>query len=1449
MYYRIYQAKVLEVAPASKKAATKSEPTSKTESQANPTWDTHSIFQDSICFYVCSVAGLAPKDHPARKLVELEFPEIGKRLHQFNRNFDPNSFESFLNCIYGSKLFANEKARLDVFAFMQDKAVDDEKQKLKKLDFFGSNFIRRLCSEHTGQKGEEARIKADNDFARKHAEFTHLRDKPDFSDKTFSEGIDLASCFNSPGKTVNGAEALCDYRFAFGYDTKSKERKKDLSRGDVKEEHLRGLENAIHELRFREGKEEEEFIANFKFESHSGEGRANPRKWFCLRYRFCAERPECKITRDALIEEISDLTDLGREAESETTPIAKARNVSGRYVFPYFATFAGRPEVSKGKKFQAWFPDLEKAAFIKAVEDVFKYRIRTDDRIARRDFALRKRDFMNGDGFRGYILNQRLIPENAVASLGKEEKKLLRNKKAKTIPGFKGDTRIESFEALLTTLDEGIGFTVTYPTLGGWSRLRREFQKVHARMVGKKTDEEIVTALEEKVTEAQSKDPLGFGSEKLFKALTKKSFWNLWLADTPALPNPAYDFLRAKAKYQELEDDLEHLKGAINWTWPDPRKSPREFKFDVTPQVKTSSTTTELIWKNGSDLEKGKFMLRIAGMRMKRDGLWKTGTDLVDWSPPMVAAVLPENPPETNLKGVSVSLSFSKDEDSAYLNFSLPLSAKELKLLAGHRAEISKHKDLSDQQLKPIWRRQLISDKNGDRHCLRWPPDLKKAVGDDSEEPEEEGKGLTPSELWCGEGTNANFTLGIKGFPGCENLDGFRVLGVDLGIRRAVSFCVLEINTRGEGRVISPSSFQPCICAKIVRLGTHRLPGEDRYVSRIANENDLVKFPKRNLVLGKKYWLPELSGVKGRKPDDTTAHETAEFLRILNSLLPDERARDFSSLSFSEQNDELLFALKKRLGRVKRLYRFAWLLFGKTRYKPGTEEIEELNTATIAANQAKFIEEIKPNERDEETLDLAKDELKYLRDAASQSPLLKKNIEDELQQLLRQWTVAEKDGQSRLVALASEVANRCHPRNDCVWLWKENKLGESRLLSQTIRRTPGQRGLSIDRIEQLELLRRCFMSLRDVSERKFAQPVCLKRGIFKPECCPALLERIDRMKEQRVFQTAHLVLQEALALRLTSTDEKPRDERIGQHGVYQLMDGHKSVEIIFLEDLSRYRTSTGRTRHENGRLMKWCHGRILDKLKQMAEPFGFVVATVPPDFSSQFSARDGAGGVRVAEVTAGFEKNYPFSKIIKQRKKDGKPTALAKHVQSVADTFAELPKSDPKLPKRTLFVAVEGGQLFWPVNRNKPDQADVNAAATIAFRGVAHPLKLDIHQPIRCEESKENKMSIQDWRLKNADSTFRDQELSDSHGKQNKGEAVLESTNGEDEESFARLFSITGSGFTESDFKDESFYTLPNGENAVAQWTFFSTVGFRVRQLIENVNKSRLERWLKKLDS
>jgi IS605 OrfB family transposase len=374
------------------------------------------------------------------------------------------------------------------------------------------------------------------------------------------------------------------------------------------------------------------------------------------------------------------------------------------------------------------------------------------------------------------------------------------------------------------------------------------------------------------------------------------------------------------------------------------------------------------------------------------------------------------------------------------------------------------------------------------------------------------------------------------------------------------------------------------------------------------------------------------------------------------------------------------------------------------------------------------------------------------------------------------------------------------------------------------------------------------MSIRDLGEREFAEPVNPGKGRDKPECCNELLKRLDRMKRQRVFQTAHLILQEALAERLTSSEEIERDHAIDQHGIYRPIEKAKPVEIIFVEDLSRYKTSTDRTRRENSRLMKWCHGQIITKLKQMAEPFGLVVATIPPAYTSQFSARDGCAGVRVEEVTKQFEKRYPYSHLIKQETKKGERTELARHIQSVVDEFARLPNDAPSKKKRTLFVAVDGGPLFLPINRNKPDQADINAAINVALRGVAHPLCLDIYPVICCEDKKDDAVQIakREWRLAKADKRFDTPVLADLHHKQDDAADIssLESEADADEpDSYSNVCSIVPSGLNENSFKEKSFYQLPNGQNAVSRWDLFQHVHWRARNTIETINKQRVDAW------
>jgi hypothetical protein len=138
-------------------------------------------------------------------------------------------------------------------------------------------------------------------------------------------------------------------------------------------------------------------------------------------------------------------------------------------------------------------------------------------------------------------------------------------------------------------------------------------------------------------------------------------------------------------------------------------------------------------------------------------------------------------------------------------------------------------------------------------------------------------------------------------------------------------------------------------------------------------------------------------------PDDA-AQETKAFSDLRLEFLPDELPGDSDGWSYSDQNDELLHCLKARLGRLKRFFRWSWLLFGTDRINPATSDREKLSPETIEANKLKFIEELKPREDDKDKIDQVKDELKTLRTLAIQSPLPLEKIQSELKHLIKVWT-------------------------------------------------------------------------------------------------------------------------------------------------------------------------------------------------------------------------------------------------------------------------------------------------------------------------------------------------------------------------------------------------------------------------------------------------------------
>src|SRR5690606_18252654 len=115
----------------------------------------------------------------------------------------------------------------------------------------------------------------------------------------------------------------------------------------------------------------------------------------------------------------------------------------------------------------------------------------------------------------------------------------------------------------------------------------------------------------------------------------------------------------------------------------------------------------------------------------------------------------------------------------------------------------------------------------------------------------------------------------------------------------------------------------------------------------------------------------------------------------------------------------------------------------------------------------------------------------------------------------------------------------------------------------------GQRGLSFQRITQLENLRQRCQSLNRALQHVHGKQLERKKDL--PDPCPDLLDRLDNLKKQRVNQTAHLILAQALGVRLKphTSDAATRAKR-DIHGEYERIPGRQPVDFIVIENLKYY---------------------------------------------------------------------------------------------------------------------------------------------------------------------------------------------------------------------------------------------------------------------------------------
>ncbi len=515
-------------------------------------------------------------------------------------------------------------------------------------------------------------------------------------------------------------------------------------------------------------------------------------------------------------------------------------------------------------------------------------------------------------------------------------------------------------------------------------------------------------------------------------------------------------------------------------------------------------------------------------------------------------------------------------------------------------------------------------------------------------------------------------------------------LGVDLGQRDAGAFALLEVKkskkkdeiVRAVGSVEKTTWY-----AKVLDRGMLRLRGED---ARVLKD-------------GK--WEVERYGERGRSatPDESkTVLTVMERLGIQpTELFPNG---DVQGFSYPEQNDQLLSAFKRAQKRLALLQSISWQIKEETNLEKIKERLKDrtdLPNWLLSVYDPKWVS------------------------------LVRAKIEPEIESL-----------RTTLGSVLPVLATRILPQRHFDWEWVKREVGQTHVLRRTDRKGAsqkslkimGQRGISMERIEQLEGLRRCAQSLN----RALAQTPGEKSLIHRfsdalPDPCPEILDKMDVIRKERVNQTAHLILAQALGVRLKKHTKSAKERVLGDfHGEYEKF--REPVDFIVLEDLFRYKASQGRSKRENSRLMAWCHRAILDKVKELCEVFGIPVLETNAAYSSKFSALTGVAGFRAEEVSLKNKSDWYWKKqlsrfdevkagTLKVDKDEMRKLELADSVFQQLEFLNSKRKGKPPI---TLLVPRQGGPLFISMKDGEAvHQADMNAAVNLALRAVAAP---DAHE-------------------------------------------------------------------------------------------------------------------------
>ncbi|MDP3849785.1 MAG: type V CRISPR-associated protein Cas12b [Luteolibacter sp.] len=1029
-------------------------------------------------------------------------------------------------------------------------------------------------------------------------------------------------------------------------------------------------------------------------------------------------------------------------------PIKKARGTRG-FVFQGFTSLP----IWKADGSKLVWKGFDIAAFKEALKVFNQFQQNVDKREEKLNSLANRLLVMDGeramDGYSRESVRDQQVLERLEKiwreCKGKPKLPANDNGEEATVTRFVGDKRIERLRQIVNAdlaeeyrLTDGRStpYGLRRRTMKGWVDVKRKWQSIVKPGVpfSEELREQLKTALDE-MRGGEKREKIG--SHKLFEALlADEEAWSVWREPDKALADlivengwPA-DPLDAYREYCEIRETIEEVtKRQLNFTPADPRYSRRLFIFTEACSFcndrgeykhdpnELAVTVPVAVRGDSGRYSVQRLRLLYSAPRLLRDQIRSdSGAYAQDWSQPMMQALYGEKEGASNpqaLKDAAVQLMpdyDSKGERRVLLNFPLTLSTEvcwqRIYELRGQEAVYGLRYSKRDTKKKTplnggLWESNIRtfweSDSPKQRDALLWPD-------------ERASQDWSKGNWW-------------------DKLAGFSVLATDLGTRHAASVALVECSheKQGTSRFIGHAGGKAWF-ARYRSGSILRLPGENAMVLRPESPLDYKK------GMGTAF-REELYGERGRMADEKECNQTLEILEALSQseLMADvtDAAILQKRFSFPEQNDKLLVAVRRAQGWIANCISWHWKLS-----QPDSEE------QRIAA-----IGQIREHKRVPDWSSLA--------DGTAENLVL-------LRDLLHNEIIAQrKRVQESLLLLTARIL----PLRGRGWEWIGHPAKEDcHLLRHTQDGTGptkvklrGQRGLSIARIEQLSEVRRRWQSLNQSLRRQIGEkPLTASemRDDSIPDPCPDILVKLENIREQRVNQTAHLILVQALGLKLREPRLSPKHRSDNDiHGEYQVV--RPPVDFIVLEDLSRYLSEQGRSRSENTRLMKWCHRAVLIKVKMLAEPFGIPVLETQAAYSSRFCSLTGIAGFRAAEIGWGDRNDFRWRVLLKEaaeaREKGKPPSENAVFAVALFAQLEEIGKSDQ--PHRTLIGPQPGGPMFVtavevahpsPSNKRKqagnigvlPMQADLNAATNLALRAVAHPSCASVHHRLRTERKK-----------------------------------------------------------------------------------------------------------------